>query len=414
MKTVSPIVKDIIAKSIEEAKYFNDSRVRPEHVFISMISDDTINNAVQILLDFNIDIISLKIKINDFIQISTTNPIIINYKGSISLSQSSRTLITESAKQSDDLNDESIDTTHILLSFLKQKSQISRISNKLGIDYMTCFTYCQKLKSIEMSAGFESQKDFSPQGDFRKKSPNNTPILDNFCTDITKLAEDSKLDPVIGRDDEILRIVQVLSRRKKNNPVLIGDPGTGKTCLIDKLAIAIKDGKVPRTLTNKRILSLDLTSIVAGTKYRGQFEERMKGILDELIKNKNIILFIDELHNIVGAGNASGSLDASNIFKPALSKGDIQVIGTTTLKENRENNGRYLRLRQDNRAEQRQQHKPAILQPDIAESFGPLSSQPPTPPLPIGTKNIALLQPFPGHGDRTNCAPAPAKERHRR
>lgn len=164
-----------------------------------------------------------------------------------------------------------------------------------------------------------------------------TPVLDNFSRDLNKLAEEGKLDPVIGRDREILRIAQILSRRKKNNPIIIGEPGCGKTAIVEGLAMKIVSGECPRNLVDKRLVNLDLTSVVAGTKYRGQFEERMKVIIEELQSTPNIILFIDEIHTIVGAGNSSGSLDASNIFKPALSRGEIQCIGATTLDEYRTN-----------------------------------------------------------------------------
>jgi len=167
----------------------------------------------------------------------------------------------------------------------------------------------------------------------KRFSENGTPALDNFCTDLTKLAEEGKLDPVIGREKEILRVAQILSRRKKNNPILIGDPGCGKTALVEGLATKIVEGTCPRNLLDKRIYSLDMNAIVAGTKYRGQFEERMKVIMEELKSNPNIIIFIDEIHNIVGAGNASGSLDASNIFKPALARGELKCIGATTFDE---------------------------------------------------------------------------------
>jgi ATP-dependent Clp protease ATP-binding subunit ClpC len=169
------------------------------------------------------------------------------------------------------------------------------------------------------------------------KGKSNTPILDNFSTDVTKKAEEGKIDPVIGREDIIQRVAQVLSRRKKNNPVLIGNPGVGKTTIIEGLALMIKNGNAPRTLQDKRIVSLDLASMVAGTKYRGQFEERIKGIMDELKDINNVILFIDELHTLVGAGNSSGSMDAANIFKPAMARGEIQIVGATTLDEYREN-----------------------------------------------------------------------------
>ena len=168
-------------------------------------------------------------------------------------------------------------------------------------------------------------------------SDSSTPVLDNFSRDLIKLAEQGKLDPVVGREREITRIAQILSRRKKNNPIIIGEPGCGKTAIVEGLAIKIFNGECPRNLMDKRIVSLDMTSIVAGTKYRGQFEERMKVIIEELQNAPNIIVFIDEIHTIVGAGNSSGSLDASNIFKPALARGEIQCVGATTLDEYRKN-----------------------------------------------------------------------------
>ena len=174
-----------------------------------------------------------------------------------------------------------------------------------------------------------------------KKNPktdlkSNTPVLDNFSRDLIKLAQEGKLDPVIGRENEIIRLAQILSRRKKNNPILVGEPGCGKTAVVEGLAMKIFEGDCPQNLLDKRIVSLDMTSIVAGTKYRGQFEERMKVITDELREAHDVIIFIDEIHTIIGAGNSSGSLDASNIFKPALARGELQCIGATTLDEYRE------------------------------------------------------------------------------
>ncbi len=170
-----------------------------------------------------------------------------------------------------------------------------------------------------------------------KKKSGGTPVLDNFSKDLIKMAQEGKLDPVIGREMEINRIAQILSRRKKNNPIIIGEPGCGKTAIVEGLAMKIFNGDCPRNLRDKRIVLLDLTSIVAGTKYRGQFEERMKVIIEELSENPDIVIFIDEIHTIVGAGNSSGSMDASNIFKPALARGEIQCIGATTLDEYRTN-----------------------------------------------------------------------------
>jgi len=171
----------------------------------------------------------------------------------------------------------------------------------------------------------------------QKTSDSSTPVLDNFSRDLNKLASEGKLDPVIGRDREILRIAQILSRRKKNNPIILGEPGCGKTAIVEGLAMKIVSGECPKNLIDKRIVNLDLTSVVAGTKYRGQFEERMKVIIEELQANPNIIVFIDEVHTLVGSGNSAGSMDGSNIFKPALSRGEIQIIGATTLDEFRKN-----------------------------------------------------------------------------
>jgi ATP-dependent Clp protease ATP-binding subunit ClpC len=168
-------------------------------------------------------------------------------------------------------------------------------------------------------------------------SSSKTPVLDNFSRDLIKAAEEGKLDPVIGREDEINRIAQILSRRKKNNPIIIGEPGCGKTAIVEGLAKKIFEGDCPQNLAGKRIVSLDMTSVVAGTKYRGQFEERMKVIMEELYNHPDIIVFIDEIHTMIGAGNSSGSMDASNIFKPALSRGELQCIGATTLEEYRKN-----------------------------------------------------------------------------
>jgi len=184
---------------------------------------------------------------------------------------------------------------------------------------------------IDSADGTEKPKNKTQEG------PTKTPVLDNFSRDLIKLAEEGKLDPVIGRDDEINRIAQILSRRKKNNPIILGEPGCGKTAIVEGLAKKIFEGDCPQNLASKRIVSLDMTSIVAGTKYRGQFEERMKVIIEELYANPDIIIFIDEIHTMIGAGNASGSMDASNIFKPALSRGELQCIGATTLEEYRKN-----------------------------------------------------------------------------
>ena len=199
-------------------------------------------------------------------------------------------------------------------------------------NYLLDLLFLKKKKSEE-----PKENPFIPSTDSKASKKSKTPVLDNFGRDITNLAEEEKLDPVVGREKEIERVSQILSRRKKNNPLLIGEPGVGKSAIAEGLGIRIIQKRVSRVLYNKRVIGLDLASLVAGTKYRGQFEERMKALMNELEKNDDIILFIDEIHTIVGAGGATGSLDASNMFKPALARGEIQCIGATTLDEYRQN-----------------------------------------------------------------------------
>jgi ATP-dependent Clp protease ATP-binding subunit ClpC len=243
-------------------------------------------------------------------------------------------------KECEMLNDSMIDTTHILLAVLSTKSIVTDLFSGIGINYNSFKKQLKNMKE-DINNAYDGE-DSSEEETFRRKpkqtdTKTKTPVLDNFCRDISKAVEKGELDPVVGRQSEIKRVSQILSRRKKNNPVLIGDPGVGKTAIVEGLAQLICDGNAPRTLIGKRIFTLDLASIVAGTKYRGQFEERMKAVLEECKANPDVILFIDELHTIIGAGNASGSLDASNIFKPALARGELQIIGATTLDEYREN-----------------------------------------------------------------------------
>jgi ATP-dependent Clp protease ATP-binding subunit ClpC len=246
--------------------------------------------------------------------------------------------------EAEELDDDHIDSGHIMSAILRYNTPTTKILKTMNVNYHSFKEKYQELRMmedgiIESKYGDDIEDDGDESEKPKKKGFNKskTPVLDNYCRDITKAAEDGELDPVVGRGIEIKRVSQILSRRKKNNPVLIGEPGVGKTAIVEGLTQLIKDGSAPRVLLDKRIYSLDLAQVVAGTKYRGQFEERMKALLDELKSNPNVILFIDELHTIVGAGNASGSLDASNIFKPALARGEIQVIGATTLDEYREN-----------------------------------------------------------------------------
>ncbi len=332
MKKVYPKVKKIINKSIEEAKNRGFEVVKLEHLVISMINDDN-NEGTKYLKKLDIDLdklhtlIELKIGIGE-----DEEPNQIKVKN-ISLDTETEEIIQAAEEECNKIGEDFINTHHIVLSLLKQNNFITKIIENMGVNYK------KYSKEITNSFGDMPEDDDMENEKPKKKYRGNsaTPILDNFSTDVTKNAEEGKIDPVIGRKDEIQRVAQILSRKKKNNPVLIGNPGVGKTTIIEGLALMIKQGEAPRTLLDKRVVLLDLTSMVAGTKYRGQFEERIKGIMDELKQVDDIILFIDELHTLIGTGASAGSMDAANAFKPALAKGEIQIIGATTLDEYREN-----------------------------------------------------------------------------
>ncbi|MDB4335546.1 ATP-dependent Clp protease ATP-binding subunit, partial [bacterium] len=306
--------------------------VKLEHLVISMINDDN-NEGTKYLKKLDIDLdklhtlIELKIGIGE-----DEEPNQIKVKN-ISLDKETEEIIQSAEEECNKIGEDFINTHHIVLSLLKQNNFITKIIENMGVNYK------KYSKEITNSFGDMPEDDDMENEKPKKKYRGNsaTPILDNFSTDVTKNAEEGKIDPVIGRKDEIQRVAQILSRKKKNNPVLIGNPGVGKTTIIEGLALMIKQGEAPRTLLDKRVVLLDLTSMVAGTKYRGQFEERIKGIMDELKQVDDIILFIDELHTLIGTGASAGSMDAANAFKPALAKGEIQIIGATTLDEYREN-----------------------------------------------------------------------------
>ena len=327
---------------MNEAKAFDDINVKPEHIILAMLIDDD-NECLKILKKLNIDTNELYDRIVGYIKVNDINPRIgVIGKKTLPFSDETKAIINQLDKECEKINDKMIDTTHLMLAILSKSNQLNYIMNE---EYN--LNYDLFIKEIKKSDGFTNKSahegDEMPDDQEFKKKPtktdtkSKTPVLDNFCRDISKAVERGEIDAIIGRSKEIKRVSQILSRRKKNNPILIGEPGVGKTAIIEGLTQLIKDGNAPRTLLNKKIYALDLASIVAGTKYRGQFEERMKALLDELKGNLDIILFIDELHTIVGAGNASGSLDASNIFKPALARGELQIIGATTLDEYREN-----------------------------------------------------------------------------
>jgi ATP-dependent Clp protease ATP-binding subunit ClpC len=340
-REIEPKVKIIIANAMVEAKNLDDNKLRPEHILLAILQDNN-NSCTTILNKLNVDVDELYDRVINFIKRNDLTPKIQLSKNKLPFSDETKKIMKLLDKECDKFNDKIIDTTHIMLVYLSIKSPIVDMLKKhYAIDYEKFKGIIMGIMSNDKNSIFNVNDENDMESEFLKKKKvddkTKTPVLDNFCKDISKSAEKNELDPVIGREKEIKRVTQILSRRKKNNPILIGQAGVGKSAIIEGLAQLIKDGKGPRTLQNKKIYTLDISSVVAGTKYRGQFEERMKAILDECRNNPNVVLFIDELHTIVGAGNTSGSLDASNIFKPALARGEIQIIGATTLDEYREN-----------------------------------------------------------------------------
>ncbi len=288
----------------------------------------------------DVDIIRLKKSVEDSIRTTANKTANL---GNIPLTKQAEKALKITYLEAKIFKADIIGTEHLLLSILRDEDNIaSQILGQYGITYEAFKGALENnVPDVRAEAPIDSPEDFyreerkaqeQRKGDVKSK----TPVLDNFGRDLTRAAEDGKLDPIVGREKEIERVSQILSRRKKNNPVLIGEPGVGKTAIAEGLALRIIQRKVSRVLFNKRVVTLDLASLVAGTKYRGQFEERMKAVMNELEKSPDVILFIDEIHTIVGAGGASGSLDASNMFKPALARGEIQCIGATTLDEYRQ------------------------------------------------------------------------------
>lgn len=339
-KEIQQATANIIRLAHNEAKRVHSSNITEEHFMLAALLDRD-NNIVTALRNLKINLEKFQQQLSLFIEEKINPPV---DKAILSFSSSFALAIKQARIESDKFNDENIQADHILLGILRHKtSRVSKIINMNGITYPILMTEFRKLKGIDDVQNIADFDDYETEEPNEHEAPkkkqnkpkqrSNTPVLDNFGRDLIVMAREGKLDPVIGREKEIRRVCEIISRRKKNNPVLIGEAGVGKTAIIEGLANMIYQGVAPRNLQDKRIVTLDLTSLVAGTKYRGQFEERLKGVLDELLHNPEVVLFIDEIHTIVGAGNASGSLDASNIFKPALAKGEIQVIGSTTLDE---------------------------------------------------------------------------------
>ena len=337
-------VKEIISYSREEALRLGNDFIGTEHLLLGLIRDGE-NTAIKILKQLNVDLYELRKEVELAVR-DKTGKNIANIN-SLPLTKQAEKVIRVTVLEAKALKSPLVETEHLMLSILKNKENIAtQILNQYDVDYDLFKTELGVVRSNEPRSEYteENDDDFEDErkqgySSAQKKTTGNakskTPVLDNFGRDITKLAETGALDPIVGREKEIERVSQILSRRKKNNPILIGEPGVGKTAIVEGLALRIVQRKVSRVLYDKRVISLDLAALVAGTKYRGQFEERMKAIMNELEKNRDVILFIDEIHTIVGAGGASGSLDASNIFKPALSRGELQCIGASTLDEYR-------------------------------------------------------------------------------
>ena len=325
-------VQEVIRLSREEALRLGHDYIGTEHLLLGIIREGQ-GVAVKILRNLDVDLVKLKKAIEDTVR-SAGGTLTI---GNIPLTKQAEKVLKITQIESKIFKSDVIGTEHILLAILRDEDNIAtQILHQFNVTYDNTRAELNNiLNSRTVDKGAFGQPMGNAMPGAKKPEKNKTPVLDNFGRDLTKLAIEDKLDPVIGREKEIERVAQVLSRRKKNNPVLIGEPGVGKTAIAEGLALKIIQRKVPRILQDKRIVTLDLAGLVAGTKYRGQFEERMKALMTELEKADDVILFIDELHTIVGAGGASGSLDASNMFKPALARGDIQCIGATTLDEYR-------------------------------------------------------------------------------
>jgi ATP-dependent Clp protease ATP-binding subunit ClpC len=337
----SPKVKDVITFSREEALRIGNDFIGVEHLLLGIIrlGDGT---AVKLLNEFHLDLKHIKSEIE--LTLQKNSKASVNPTGNIPLVKQAEKVLKMTYLEAKVFKSPVIGTEHLLLSMLKDEdSFVCALLNKYGIIYDNVKDELEAMIEEQMNPRAEfpgSQDDDNGEQFAAQRKPadpkSKTPVLDNFGRDLTKMAEAGKLDPIVGREKEIERVSQILSRRKKNNPILIGEPGVGKSAIAEGLALRIVQRKVSRVLFNKRIISLDLASLVAGTKYRGQFEERMKAVMQEIEKNPDVILFIDEIHTIIGAGGASGSLDASNMFKPALARGEMQAIGATTLDEYRQ------------------------------------------------------------------------------
>ena len=349
----SPRVKDVIAFSKEEALRLGHSFIGTEHLMLGILRDGG-GKAIAILNAIEVNLEELRRKVEILNPATLENSQTLNDKKNLHLTRQAERALKTTFLEAKLFQSELINTVHLLLCILRNENDpTTKLLSMQNIDYdivkeqfkLMLANDADSYEELPSSASFSDEKEnegdgkenpFIPTSESKSSKKTKTPVLDNFGRDLTALAEQDKLDPVVGREKEIERVSQILSRRKKNNPLLIGEPGVGKSAIAEGLALRIIQKRVSRVLYNKRVITLDLASLVAGTKYRGQFEERMKAVMNELEKNEEIILFIDEIHTIVGAGGATGSLDASNMFKPALARGEIQCIGATTLDEYRQ------------------------------------------------------------------------------
>lgn len=340
--------KDVLSFSREEALRLGNDYLGVEHILLGILREGE-GLAIKLLLEFQVDLQKIRLELEKTLKENRVKSITAN---NIPLVRQAEKVLKITYLEAKLFKSAKVGTEHILLAILREENNLAtRVLNKYGVIYenikeeLEAMIEEQNYPKAEFPGNSDENEDQGGDGGFKgagggAKRPadgkSKTPVLDNFGRDLTAMAEENKLDPIVGRKLEIERVSQILSRRKKNNPILIGEPGVGKSAIAEGLALRIVQKKVSRILFNKRIISLDLASLVAGTKYRGQFEERMKAVMNELEKSRDIILFIDEIHTIIGAGGASGSLDASNMFKPALARGEIQVIGATTLDEFRQ------------------------------------------------------------------------------
>jgi ATP-dependent Clp protease ATP-binding subunit ClpC len=346
----SPRVKEVLSHSKDEALRLGHDFIGTEHLLLGILKDGS-GKAISILDQLDIDLEHLRRKV-EILSPSNTDGLASNDKKNLRLTRQAERAIKTTFLEAKLFQSTTINTAHLLLCILRNENDpTTRLMQKIKVDYDTVkeqfksmITQDEDYLDSPSADSFSESSDLPEEENTANKTASSskkgvkskTPVLDNFGRDLTKLAEENKLDPVVGRTKEIERVSQILSRRKKNNPLLIGEPGVGKSAIAEGLALRIVQKKVSRILYNKKVITLDLASLVAGTKYRGQFEERMKAVMNELEKNREIILFIDEIHTIVGAGGATGSLDASNMFKPALARGEVQCIGATTLDEYRQ------------------------------------------------------------------------------